>query len=70
MDNLSRREIPHFILGAWFGWQRFRCGLGRHLKEMGVTKFRASCATPADYILPNLQRAKTGFEKTWCRCSA
>jgi len=36
LDNLSRREIPQYINGAWFGWHAFRRGLGTRLNEAGV----------------------------------
>jgi hypothetical protein len=26
LDNMSRRDIPQFINGAWFGWHSFRKG--------------------------------------------
>ena len=29
LDNLSRREIPQYMNGAWFGWHVFRRGLGQ-----------------------------------------
>jgi len=36
LDNLSRRDIPQYINGAWFGWHAFRRGLGTRLNEAGV----------------------------------
>ena len=33
LDNLSRRDIPQYINGAWFGWHAFRRGLGTRLNE-------------------------------------
>jgi hypothetical protein len=36
LDNLSRRDIPQYINGAWFGWHAFRRGLGTKLNETGV----------------------------------
>jgi integrase len=36
LDNLSRRDIPQHINGAWFGWHAFRRGLGTRLNEFGV----------------------------------
>lgn len=33
LDNLSRRDIPQHINGAWFGWHAFRRGLGTRLNE-------------------------------------
>ncbi len=37
LDNLSRRDIPQHINGAWFGWHAFRRGLGTRLNEAGAT---------------------------------
>jgi len=36
LDNLSRRDIPQFINGAWFGWHAFRRGLATRLNDMGI----------------------------------
>jgi integrase len=36
LDNLSRRDIPQYINGAWFGWHAFRRGLATRLKDAGV----------------------------------
>jgi integrase len=66
IDNLSRREIPQFINGAWFGWHAFRRGLGTRLNEMGVDdsdiqsilRHGEISTTQAYYILPNIERAK------------
>jgi integrase len=71
MDNLSRREIPQFINGAWFGWHAFRRGLGTRLNEMGVDdsdiqsilRHGEISTTQAYYILPNIERAKAGIKK-------
>jgi integrase len=51
LDNLSRRDIPQHIDGAWFGWHAFRRGLGTRLNEAGVDDkdiqiFRASFVMP------------------------
>jgi integrase len=48
LDNLSRRDIPQFINGAWFGWHAFRRGLGTRLNEAGVDDkdIRRFCVTP------------------------
>jgi integrase len=46
MDNLSRREIPQYINGAWFGWHAFRRGLGTRLNEMGGKAFFATAISP------------------------
>jgi hypothetical protein len=36
LDNLSRRDIPQHINGAWFGRQAFRRGQRTRLNEAGV----------------------------------
>jgi integrase len=48
LDNLSRRDIPQYINGAWFGWHAFRGGLGTKLNEAEsmTLRFRASFDTP------------------------
>jgi len=71
LDNLSRREIPQYINGAWFGWHAFRRGLGTRLNEMGVDdkeiqsilRHADISTTQAYYILPNIERAKAGLKK-------
>ena len=71
LDNLSRREIPQYINGAWFGWHAFRRGLGTRLNEAGVNdkdiqsilRHADVSTTMAYYILPNLERAKAGLKK-------
>jgi len=71
LDNLSRREIPQHINGAWFGWHAFRRGLGTRLNEMGVDDKEIQAilrhadisTTQAFYILPNVERAKAGLKK-------
>jgi integrase len=71
LDNLSRREIPKYINGAWFGWHAFRRGLGTRLNEMGVDDKEIQSilrhaeigTTQAYYILPNIERAKAGLKK-------
>jgi integrase len=71
LDNLSRRDIPQYINGAWFGWHAFRRGLGTRLNEMGVDdkeiqnilRHADISTTQAYYILPNLNRAKAGLKK-------
>jgi integrase len=71
LDNLSRREIPQHINGAWFGWHAFRRGLGTRLNEMGVDdkeiqsilRHADISTTQAYYILPNLERARVGLRK-------
>ena len=71
LDNLSRRTIPKYINGAWFGWHAFRRGLGTRLNEAGVddTEIQSILrhadlsTTQAFYILPNRQRAEAGLRK-------
>jgi integrase len=71
LDNLSRRDIPQHINGAWFGWHAFRRGLGTRLNEMGVDdkeiqsilRHADISTTQAYYILPNIERAKAGLKK-------
>ena len=71
LDNLSRRVIPKFINGAWFGWHGFRRGLGTRLNEAGVNdkdipsilRHSDVSTTQAYYILPNHERAKAGIKK-------
>jgi integrase len=71
LDNLSRREIPQYINGAWFGWHAFRRGLGTRLNEAGVddTEIQSILrhadvsTTQAFYILPNRTRAEAGLRK-------
>jgi integrase len=71
MDNLSRRDIPQFINGAWFGWHSFRRGLGTRLNEMGmddtdiqsILRHGEISTTQAFYILPNPKRAEAGLKK-------
>jgi len=70
-DNRSRREIPQYINGAWFGWHAFRRGLGTRLNEVGVDdkeiqsilRHADISTTQAYYILPNIERAKAGLKK-------
>ena len=71
LDNLSRREIPQHINGAWFGWHSFRRGLGTRLNEAGVNSKEIQAilrhadvsTTMAYYILPDHKRAKAGLKK-------
>ena len=71
LDNLSRREIPKFINGAWFGWHAFRRGLGTRLNEASVgdkdiqsiLRHADVSTTQAYYILPNHERAQAGMKK-------
>ena len=71
LDNLSRRDIPKHINGAWFGWHAFRRGLGTRLNEASVDdkeiqsilRHADISTTQAYYILPNLKRAEAGLKK-------
>lgn len=71
LDNLSRRDIPQHINGAWFGWHAFRRGLGTRLNEAGVDdkeiqsilRHADVSTTQAFYILPNRDRAEAGLKK-------
>ena len=71
LDNLSRRDIPQYINGAWFGWHAFRRGLGTRLNEAGVddTEIQSILrhadvsTTQAFYIPPNRERAEAGLRK-------
>lgn len=71
LDNLSRRVIPHFINGAWFGWHAFRRGLGTRLNEaevddkdiQAILRHADVSTTQAFYILPNRERAEAGMKK-------
>jgi hypothetical protein len=71
LDSLSRREIPKFIDGAWFGWHAFRRGLGKRLNETGVNdkdiqsilRHADVSATQAFYILSSRERAEAGLKK-------
>jgi len=71
LENLSRREIPQHIKGAWFGWHAFRRGLGTRLNEAGVDdkdiqsilRHADVSTTQAFYILPNHERAEAGLKK-------
>lgn len=71
MDNLSRREIPNHINGAWFGWHAFRRGLGTRLNDMkmnavniqNVLRHANIATTLAFYTFPNPERAKAGLKK-------
>jgi integrase len=71
LDNLSRRDIPQHINGAWFGWHAFRRGLGTRLNEAGVDDKKIQSilrhadvsTTMAYYILPDRERAEAGLKK-------
>lgn len=71
LDNLSRREIPGYINGAWFGWHAFRRGLGTRLNEAKVPdksiqmilRHADVSTTQAYYIKPTTESAKRGLQK-------
>jgi integrase len=71
LDNLSRRDIPVHINGAWFGWHAFRRGLGTRLNEAGVDdktiqsvlRHADISTTMAYYVQPNREAAKRGLQK-------
>jgi integrase len=71
LDNLSRRDIPEYINGAWFGWHAFRRGLGTRLYEADVAdkdiqsilRHADVSTTMAHYVLPNRERAQAGLKK-------
>jgi integrase len=71
MDNLSRRDIPGFINGAWYGWHAYRRGLGTRLNDMGVNGVdiqrilrHANIATTLGYYtFPNPEKTKAGLKK-------
>ena len=71
LDNLSRREIPQHINGAWFGWHAFRRGLGTRLSEAGVNGKEiqsilrhANISTTMDhYVIPKADRTKAALKK-------
>jgi integrase len=71
LDNLSRREMPQYINGAWFGWHAFRRGLGTRLNEAGVDdtdiqsilRHADISTTQAYYILPSVKNAQAGMRK-------
>jgi integrase len=71
LDNLSRRDIPQHIDGAWYGWHAFRRGLGTRLNEAGVDakeiqsilRHADISTTMAFYVLPDQKRAEAGLKK-------
>lgn len=71
LDNLSRRNIPEHIDGAWFGWHAFRRGLGTRLNEAGIddktiqTILRHAniSTTLAYYIKPDQKQTAAGLKK-------
>jgi integrase len=71
MDNLSRRDIPQYINGAWRGWHAYRRGFGTRLGDMGMSATNiqsilrhANIATTLGfYVFPNPVRTKAGLKK-------
>lgn len=71
LDNLSRRDMPVYISGAWFGWHAFRRGLGTRLNEANVDdkviqsilRHANISTTQAFYILPSRASAEAGLKK-------
>jgi integrase len=71
LDNLSRRDIPEHINGAWFGWHAFRRGLGTRLYEadiddktiQAILRHADVSTTQAYYIRPDKKRAAAGLNK-------
>jgi integrase len=71
MDNLSRRDIPQFVNGAWYGWHAFRRGLGTRLSDTGMSatdiqrilRHANISTTQGHYIFPNQEKAKSGLKK-------
>jgi integrase len=71
LDNLSRRDIPDQINGAWFGWHAFRRGLGSRLNELGVDtntiqailRHANISTTQAYYIIPDQSHITKAMQK-------
>lgn len=71
LDNLSRRDIPQYINGAWFGWHAFRRGLGTRLNEAGVDdktiqsilRHADVSTTMAYYVQPDRSAGERGLRK-------
>jgi integrase len=71
LDNVSRRDIPQFINGAWFGWHAFRRGLGTRLNEAGVDdktiqailRHADVSTTMAYYVKPDRTAGERGLRK-------
>ena len=71
MDNLTRREVPMYVNGAWFGWHAFRRGLGTRLNDMGmdavtiqsVLRHANIATTLGFYVFPNADKARAGLKK-------
>jgi integrase len=71
LDNLSRRDIPNYINGAWCEWHAFRRGPGTRLNKAGVdSKEIQIILPPADvstamtfFVLPDQKRAQKSLKK-------
>jgi|HubBroStandDraft_6_1064221.scaffolds.fasta_scaffold02488_9 integrase len=71
LDNVSRRDIPQHINGAWFGWHAFRRGLGTRLNEAGVDdktiqsilRHADVSTTMAYYVQPDRSAGERGLRK-------
>ncbi|HUN62548.1 MAG TPA: tyrosine-type recombinase/integrase [Candidatus Sulfotelmatobacter sp.] len=71
LDNVSRRDIPVHINGAWFGWHAFRRGLGTRLNEAGVDdktiqsilRHADVSTTMAYYVKPDRAAGERGLRK-------
>jgi integrase len=71
LDNVSRRDIPQYIDGAWYGWHAFRRGLGTRLNEAGVDdktiqsilRHADVSTTMAYYVQPDRAAGKRGLKK-------
>lgn len=71
LDNLSRKDIPTYIDGAWFGWHSFRRGLGTRLYENGtsdkdvqtILRHANVSTTMAYYVLPNREQSVKALRK-------
>src|SRR5579859_4238773 len=71
LDNVSRRDIPDHINGAWFGWHAFRRGLSTRLSELGadakviqkILRHAQVSTTQAHYILPTRESTELALKK-------
>jgi len=71
LDNVSRRDIPQHINGAWYGWHAFRRGLGTRLNEASVDhktiqsilRHADVSTTMAYYVQPDRAAGERGLRK-------
>jgi integrase len=71
LENLTRRDMPHYLNGAWHGWHAFRRGLGTRLNEFGVDSETIQAilrhgdvsTTQAYYILPDRTKTQAAMKK-------